>query len=374
MTARWGEMDILKTKQSNMVVSSLILRLSFCKIASEADGQSKLELLSALGMKDKNMLKTCYSSVKTDLSILTESDLILLNKIYVNYTSHVKSSFITDSWQNYGVLVEKISFKYKQAAKSFINRWVEVNTYKRITDIINDNDIDESTAMIIVNAAHMKPTWEFPFNIKYTTQKTFRLNNNTVIKIPMMTKVDQILYLDDELNDLEMISMHLGARGFSICIIVPNSVDSLPKFLDKLSKDPDMMIRNRNNMKWTYLKVELPRFKIKFLVDLTEYLKGIGLKSIFDLQSSGLDSISNNNTINKMYLNRVKQKIFFELDEMGPYRQINPSDYMMQDISPNARVSGNLKYFAATKPFYFTITMETGHAVEELFNGVYYGY
>ncbi|XP_052758726.1 serine protease inhibitor 3/4-like [Galleria mellonella] len=250
---------------------------------------------------------------------------------------------------------------------------VDVGTYKRITDIVDDKDVDQSTSMIIINAAHMKPSWEFPFNIKYTAPKTFRLKNNSLISVPMMVKVDQALYYDDQINDVEMISIHLGARGVSICIVVPNTANGLPGFLDKLSKNPNIMIRNRRNMKWTHLKMELPRFKIKFLVDWAEYLKKLGIKSIFNQQTSGLNSLLTDNAKNKIYLNKVKQKVFFELDEMGPYRQINPSEFMIQDIPPNIKLSGNFKYFSASKPFYFVVTMESGNTVEELFNGVYYG-
>ncbi|KAM3958150.1 serine protease inhibitor 3/4-like [Aphomia sociella] len=357
-----------------MVVSTLILRPPLCKLTTVADGQTKSELLSALGLSDENKLKYCYADFKDNLAILTDVDLLLLNKIYVNYTSYLEPSFISDSWGKYGVQVEKISFKYRQAAVSFINRWIDVGTYKRITDILNNNDIDVFTSMIVINAAHIKPTWEFPFNIKYTISKGFRLRNNTVINIPTMAKVDQALYYADTVNNMEMMSMHLGARGCSICFVVPNTADGLPALLDKLSKDPDIIVRNRNKMKWTHMKIRIPRFKIKFLVDWTEYLKKIGINNIFNKQSSGLDSITTDSIKNKMYLSKVKQKVFFELDEMGPHRQMNPDeDYDTKVMLPNSKVSDNLKYFAADRPFYFIVDMELGSSIEELFNGVYYG-
>ena len=69
-------------------------------------------------------IKQCYLSVKETLYLLKEMDLIVLNKIYVNYSDTIDPLFMTNSTEQYGVQVEKISFIYPKAATSFINRWV----------------------------------------------------------------------------------------------------------------------------------------------------------------------------------------------------------------------------------------------------------
>ncbi|KAG6452336.1 hypothetical protein O3G_MSEX007579 [Manduca sexta] len=368
-------LDALKAKSGqNAVVSTLFVKFPLCKLATVAVGEAKQELLSVLGYKSDGSIKTCYTEMKEVFDFLKQADLTLVNKMYVNYTNDIKPDFITNSSLLYGVQVEKVGFNYPSAAQSFINRWIETATYKRIKDVVDKKDIDKNTTMILVNAAHFKLSWEFPFDQRMTVNKKFTQYNKKKITIPMISKVDQFLYGDDEANDLRMLTYYLGAWGTAITYVMPNSAQDLPGFLDKLQKKPDLLAPSKKLMQWTRLKVFLPRLKIKSHVDWTEFLKLLGLKKIFNNASSGLEEILQKNSKTKnIWLSKVKQKVFVEMDEMGVARHDRhlPDQEYMQRIMMGPGI--NILEFAADRPFYFVISISLGSTSHDVFNGVYYG-
>lgn len=69
-------------------------------------------------------LNTFFNDLRRQIRMLKEMDLILFNKIYINYTGYLNPSFMTNSTEDYGVTVNKLSFNFKRAAMAFINSWV----------------------------------------------------------------------------------------------------------------------------------------------------------------------------------------------------------------------------------------------------------
>lgn len=58
------------------------------------------------------------------MKLLNKADLLLVNKIYVNYTADIRPDFIANSSEVYGVQVDKVGFNVPNSVVSFINRWV----------------------------------------------------------------------------------------------------------------------------------------------------------------------------------------------------------------------------------------------------------
>ncbi|XP_072941840.1 serine protease inhibitor 3/4-like [Epargyreus clarus] len=369
--------EALRTlSNKSMVVSTLALRFSLCKLSSVAEGDTKKEIMLALGLDKDSKLKTCYADVKDTLSRLHEVDVIFLNKMYVNYTDDVDANFITNSSEAFGVQVDKVGFNYPKYAASFINKWVDTATYKRISDIVDHNDIDRNSSILLLSAAYFKVTWEFPFDIRLTRDMKFHYIDHNIIYIPMMTRTESFMFFDDKNNNLKVVEIKLGLRGSSITIIMPQSMRGLPALLRRFSNEPDLLKRLKQQLRYSYIKVVLPRFKIKTGFDLTGLLHKYSLKQIFNKTNSDLFGMLNHNKTakqNAWYLSRAKTKNFVILDEMGIFRHI-------QDVripllpGPQLPKGLSLTEFIADRPFYFTVNLNPSPEVDyELFHGVYYG-
>ncbi|KAJ0179597.1 hypothetical protein K1T71_005309 [Dendrolimus kikuchii] len=362
------------TPGQNAVVSILPIRWTLCKLASIADEDTKSELMSALGYEREKDLQKCFTPIKTVYDEIKRSDMILVNKIYINYTDDVRDNFILDSLQKYGVQVDKVGFNYPASATTFINKWVETATLKRIQGPLERGDINNNnTSMISLSALHFKGNWEFPFDVRDTKETTFRQSPNKVKKVKMMRKMDSVLYYKDNEKDVKLLKLYFGSVGTTLIYAMPSKADGLPPFLEKLSKEPDYFEKNEKKMQYSDLSISIPLMKIKTFVDWTEFIKGTGIKKIFDNKDSGLNSILKpNSTISNIFLNLVKQRTFFELDEMGAYRSMSGLD--TGKLRPQTLLPGfSMPEFIADRPYYFVVKLQAENNHYELFNGVFYG-
>nr|XP_026491756.1 serine protease inhibitor 3/4-like [Vanessa tameamea] len=258
---------ILANSNQSIVVSPLLVRFSLCKVASVASGYSRTELMTVLGINSTKMLQDCYQSLKDVIDPLKNIDVLLLNKIIVNYTDDINPNFITNS-TDYGVKVDKVSFNYPKMAVSFINRWVEKASYKRITGILDQTDLDNKTSIILISLAYFKVTWEFPFDIRLTKNKKFHHRDGNVSYVPMMLNSGLYLYLNDEVNNIQ------------------------------------------------------PRFKIKCRIEWNKLLQKIGVTRVFNESDSGLNNVlKKDSKLKNVTLSKVKQSTFIDIDEMGIFRQ-----------------------------------------------------
>ncbi|XP_060800758.1 alaserpin-like [Amyelois transitella] len=312
----------LRRKTVSAVVSTFPLRLGLNKLASVAKGVAKSELLTALNVNDTKKLNKFYPELDTKLSCLTESDMIMLNKFYVNYTDELDPRFIADSYKNFGVHTDKMRFQNPVSVVDFINQWVDSTTYKRIPNLMSPKDINPSDNLILINAVYMK-----------------------------------------------VLMLRLFCDGCKMTFFLPNEVSGLPKLLQLFDKKPEVPTNAVKKLELDIINVRIPVLKIKTMVNWTPFLKLIGVKKIFDTNSSGLDAISQGHPKTNHHLGNVIQKVFIELDEFGIYREapLSPVDL------PVNTITRAVPQFIADHPFYFKIEMEDDGVSHELISGVFYG-
>nr|XP_034825631.1 serine protease inhibitor 3/4-like [Maniola hyperantus] len=372
----------LDSPNKSLIVSTLLVRFPLCKLAAHAQGYAKNEMLSILGFKSE-ALQDCYKSFSDIVSVAKKDmDLMMLNKIIVNYTSDIRSTFLSDT-TNYGVQVDQIGLTYPNLAVSFVNRWVDRESMKRISDVLDMGDIDYKTSILIVNAGYLKVTWEFPFDMRLTKNVKFHHHDGNISMVPMMTRTDTYLHLTDPFTDAMFVNLKLACFGLSLTIAVPSTRKALTKLLSQLFSHPDTLQGVYRRMQYGRVSVMLPRFKVKTGVEWNKYLREIGLLKVFNETNSGLNGIlSENSQIKNMYLSKVKQKNFIDVDEMGVYRQkIDDARHVFNEPYPLRANRGPREHHGpqirADHPFLFIVNLQKDHNdrldLHELFTGVYYG-
>ncbi|KAF9793989.1 hypothetical protein SFRURICE_015158, partial [Spodoptera frugiperda] len=292
--------SLIKAKPgTNVVASEVLVRLPLCKLASVAEGQAKVELMTALGYMDN-------------------------------------TSFITTLRDNFGIRVEKVGFNYPKAATTHINNL---------------------------------GTWEFPFDLRLTKLTKFQRLDGKVITIPMMSKTDPFQHVAT--GDCQAISIKFGNWRTTFTLVLPNSEQQLPALLDKIYNQKGYVENLVRSMNTRPMKVTFPRFKIKTFVDWTGFLKELGINSIFNATSSGLEGILLNST-KPIVLNKIKQKVYVQIDEVGVARFWNAINGAPQ-VPTQMPNFIDLPQFTADRPFYFEVSLDFDTARYKMFAGVYYG-
>ncbi|XP_064292008.1 antichymotrypsin-2-like isoform X2 [Plodia interpunctella] len=353
-----------------MAVSTLPLRLALNKLAVAADGQTREQLMTILGVDDVKDLPKFFPRLENQIKCLRDSDLIMLNKIYVNQSDALSPSFFADSYHNFGVQVEKINFSSQNpdGVVHFVNDWIEADSFKRITNLLSNNDIKRHYNMILVNAIHMKPTWEKTFDIRMSVMKPFQYQNLTEsAPIRMMTEVEKdFYYYQDSKNKFQVLMIHLLCDGCKITYFLPNKVTGLPQLLSLLTRNPDIMQNAVKNLKMETLNVRLPVMKMKNAMNWNAYLHELGARKMFDYKSSGLDSMAQSTNY---FLGKAIQKVFLEVDEFGVHR-VAPH---VPIALPEFKYKHTIPQFVADHPFFFKVEIEENGISHELLSGVFYG-
>ncbi|KAJ8725215.1 hypothetical protein PYW07_016173 [Mythimna separata] len=363
-------MSLVKvTPKKNVVASQHLVRMALCKLATVATGDAKHELMLLLGFRDDVQLSKCYSKVAPCIKIMLQSDLTVTNRIYLNYTSDIDPNFIKDSSEKDGVQVEKVGFNYPKAAIAHINNVLSSMTYRRITEIVDSDDVNKTTKMIIISGAHYKGTWEKPFDYRLTKLTKFNHIDGKSSKVPMMNTMGQFGYI--QTKNCEVLSIKLRSYVTSITFVVPLNPKDLGNLLETIYKEKDFVGNLVKAQEVQLMKAAIPRFKIKTFVDWTGFLQGLGLTSVFNTSSTDMAGIFKAHRQNQtISLSRVKQKVFFQIDEMGVGRKV--PDPIMTEKTPQ------LSYYrvptiVADRPFYFEVAWNFEGSRYVMFSGVYYG-
>lgn len=130
-----------------------------------------------------------YAAYKTDkfiTQLLAKSapyEFTNANKIYVSDVVPVRDCVVNDFPEE----LEKKDFKSNaDAARVSINNWVDNTTHHMIKDLLPPGTIDETTDLVLVNAAYFKGIWEHKFNPDLTKQEIFYVNPSKQIMVEMM--------------------------------------------------------------------------------------------------------------------------------------------------------------------------------------------
>ncbi|XP_063530682.1 serine protease inhibitor 3/4-like [Cydia strobilella] len=316
------------------------------------------------------------------MSPVLETDLTMLNKIYVNYTDDIDDDFILGS-QAYGITVSKIGYNYRRDAVAYVNREFSSKTYMRIQDILDLNDIDENSSILIVNGFHYKGTWESPFEHSSTKSKQFRSGKKN-INIEMMQKMTQSLFLSDPNAKFKAISLHLSQFDMVMTFLLPYRNSSIIELLNTMSKNPNFIEILNKRMQWKVVNVALPKFKIKTCLDWTPYLKQIGLNLTTHMENTGLNGILTDEDAGPdMYVSKAKQKVFVEIDESPRWNKpvgFAETPQVIPELEQPESPPVHLEDFTVDGPFFFTVTMTVRQAKRKIatknfqvLNGIYYG-
>ncbi|XP_026327040.1 neuroserpin-like, partial [Hyposmocoma kahamanoa] len=335
----------------------LAIRFAMCKLASVSVDAAKVELMTALGLGHTRHLLQCFQKLRENFLHIKESDMMFVNKLYLNQSSNIDPAFYANSSEIYGIHVDTVGFQYPTAATKYINRIISTMTYRRIQDILTPTDINTNTSMLLLSAIHYKPTWETPFDLRETRPYKFIDMDNNIILIDMVTTTDQFLYMENLELDFKMFTMLLYHRGTSITYVVPNKRHGLTAILETMKHKQNLLFAARAEAKYEIIKITIPKMKIKNSIYWNDTFLEMGMNEIYSSNTYCLNKILKEYKDKPIYLSQAKQKVFFELDEYGTYRVP-----MEQNVMDAMRDIGRLSHSYSTevradRPFLFFVNL-----------------
>ncbi|CAK7335293.1 unnamed protein product [Dovyalis caffra] len=364
-------------KGSNFVSSPLSLHVMLSLVAAGSTGQTLEQLLGFLGSKSIAELNQLSSQINNLVSLVEGAEtanepttgtptLLFVNGVWVEKSFGLKPSFEEIASDTYKAKTELVDFTNKADEVLLeVNSWAERATRGLIKGLLPSGYVDCNTALVLANALYFKGAWDQQFDTSKTEHRDFHFLDGHIVQVPFMTgkKYEQYLYRDCDGYRVLQLPYQSGqsTRQFSMFFFLPDKKDGLLNLVKMLNSKPGFF----NQQFDLQSRVELPdfwipRFKFSYHFEASETLKEMGLQLPF--YPGELGEMVNSSNSENLYLSKVFQKAYIEVNEEGTEAAASTAATMRWCSASYPTPS-----FVADHPFMFMIREETTRTV--LFTG-----
>ncbi|KAK9872282.1 hypothetical protein WA026_017085 [Henosepilachna vigintioctopunctata] len=312
--------------------------------------------------QSKNDIQLAYKldKLRTNLTNLNAAyDFTSANKIFVGDDIPVRDC-ILDLFRDE---IELMKFKSQpEEARNSINQWVEQRTHKMIKDLLPPGSIDETTDLVLANAAYFKGMWLKKFNPSETRPDIFYVSPSKQIMVNMMHVEGTFNYEVSEALGAHILEMPYKGEDISMYILLPpfsKTNDALKNTLDKLTLEEFTNIVEGKNAFSHNLQVSLPKFSLEQTIELVPVLEEVGVGDLFQ-PSRDLSMLSSTPT----KLNAAIHKARIEVSEEGTEAAAATALFSFRSSRPIEPTQFNCNH-----PFIYIIYNKAEQAI--LFAGVF---
>lgn len=363
---------IAGNKSGNFMVSPVSFRYALGLLLAGAEGDTKEELLKALGVADveewtayctkfNGFVKSFYGQLDSEIEQHNE----YVKKGYVDKNSPAPARALkvaNSVWKreniekdfseeykkyvaaNYGA--EYFGFTEDNAVQK-INGWVNEKTEKLIPRLLPDGYDTQWLAVVLMNALYFKDNWETAFYESATIRDDFHTEGGETVKKDFMRQTENYAYYEDGKTQAVILPM---SGGINMAFVLGDESG----LSEKLSKAAGRQV-----------SVKIPKMDIETSLDrkeLMNFLAENGVKSAFNRETADFSKMIDH----KIWVDDIIQKTRIKTDEEG-VEAAAVTAIMTKDSAMPAPVEP--VEFVADRPFSFYIYATYDDVTAILFAG-----
>ena len=366
-------LDYLSRNTSgNYMASPLSFRYALGLLLAGAEGETKAELLNALGVSsEEEWIEYClnfngfveYFAEDLERDIADYEDGI--NQGWIEQgtaapfralrvaNSVWKADWINESFKDgYKDSVEKNyaaeyrSFNAENAVEK-INEWADIKTEHMIQRLLPDDYPTDMLAVVLMNALYFKDSWQTEFPEYMTAEGDFYTRDGKTVKKDFMTVESRFSYYEDAETKLVILPMK---GGVSMAFVL----GSTEKLAEKISEAVTETV-----------KVTIPKMDLETEFsngEFVDFLRSYGVSLAFDAAGADFSAMIDY----QLYVSDIIQKTRIKLDEEGAEAAAVTAIMMTKGayFAPNEP-----KEFTADEPFSFYIYTTCNDTTAIMFAG-----
>lgn len=244
----------------------------------------------------------------------------------------------------YNAPLNSVNFNKKRCrvkAVKNINTWVEQETEKQISQLVEPSDLTEDSRLVLVNAINFYGEWLNAFNKDKTKTQVFKSLKGKQ-KVEFMSQRGKYHYYDDDL--ISAIQIPYKGNKQSMIIILPikdNGISELEKTCDSY------YLKNiLTDMQKVTVNLSLPKFSIEHSAELKKTFVKMGLIDAF----TNAADFTGMTEKNDLKIDKVIHKAKIEISEKGTKAAAATAVTMIRKTSVMPSV-----FFNANHPFIYLI-------------------
>ncbi|CAH6850564.1 kallistatin [Phodopus roborovskii] len=301
----------------NIFFSPLSISISLAMLSTGAGGDTQTQILEGLGFNLTELslpeIQDGFRSVLQEINRpSTELDVSVGNALVLNQDLELLPDFVSTAEASYNGKVLRSNFRDMEATTRLINNYVKEKTRGKIRDLASG--LSPDMRMILINYIFFKGLWKKPFPPSKVFKGNFYVDENTVVKVPMMLQDDQKhWFLDDRYVPCTVLRMDY--KGDAVAFFILPQEGKMEEVEQVLSpgmiKRWDRLLQNR--YLYRKLSLQLPKFSIANSYELDEILPYLGFRDLFTRRAD----FSNINQAEKLQLSKVFHKATLDVNEVG---------------------------------------------------------
>ena len=369
----------LLKKMKDAVFSPFSILYVMLLVYLGADGQTRQEMQKTLNinLNDSQLivnlgrLKRMFDScVDCDVKIINSNALILksgfpIEKNYTDILCQVSGA-------------QLMTFKDINDAVIKTNNWVSDQTFDLIPKLLNQNDVDPLTRLILVNVIYFHAKWEYPFEKNRTYPDQF-YGLTSIKTLNFMHKTHHYRYFEDlNMQYIELPYTSNSGSEYSLMIALPKNREDLGgnSPLIPLFSQP-FCVSNRKrvmgaicfpDLDWKFEKIQLslPQFEHRHRLDLVNIFKQLGIQQLFT-QNANLQFIASKENL---LVSKILHEAVVKVDEEGIEAAAATAVVATRTMASRPHPPKKVIIMNVNHQFYYSIIRRYNNQHYILFNGI----
>ncbi|XP_077124650.1 alpha-1-antitrypsin-like protein GS55-MS [Ranitomeya variabilis] len=296
----------------NLLFSPLSIAKAFALLSLGAKSKTLSQIHEGIGFNKSSVSEEMiHKGFQKLLNIIKQpkSGLELDSTIalFIDSKLNILKKFLDDAQNFYQSEAISTDFHKVQEALEQINSYVEKRTNGKIKHLLDK--LDPLTVMMITSTMYFKGSWEHAFNVDHTREEDFHVDENTVVKVPMMSRQGE--YLTGYIPEIGCRFVDVPYKGnTSAVFMLPDKGKFLEveKALENLSEEAWIKA-----MKPREIILSIPKFSMSGELDLVKELEQLGMTEVFS-DHADLSGITGDS---RLKLSKAVHKAVLKMDEEG---------------------------------------------------------
>ena len=294
----------------NVIYSPLSLWSALAMLAQCANGESRLQVMTALNMENLDSLEEMASHIwKTLYTDDGQSTLILSNSIWLN--SDMQGTYVQDTLDTLAEAYYAGTYSVSMGtdgADQAVTDWVKKQTNGLIGGDQPVVQTKPETLALLVSSLYYRAAWQDEFNSDQTEEDVFTDAAGNETRADFMHKTQDANFIRRDGYQAARLTTRLGEMVFVLPDegVTPESLLQNPDFLSRLEFYGDAA-------DWGKVQWSVPKFDVNSDLDLMDALSTLGITDLPNPDKADLSALTNL----EAFLSDAKQLARVKVDEEG---------------------------------------------------------
>ena len=307
--ARSAPLALAGQEGENALYAPVSLWLALSMAARCADGNTRAQVLSALGVEDIDVLREKVPYLWRRLYVDDgASALILGNSVWLN--SNLEGAYVPETLdalaEDFYASAYAVPMGQRDADEA-VTAWIADQTRGLVGGDGPVVETEEDTLALLLSSLYYKASWEREFDEALTGKDVFTTADGTESRVDFMHRDTNDSFLRTE--NWQAASLEL-AEGEMTFVLPDEGVSP-----EELLQDPDFLNRLHHWESWSYGEIEwsVPKFDVESKLELKDALAALGITDLLDRNRSDLSAL----TTLPAFLDKATQLARVKADETG---------------------------------------------------------